>query len=130
MTRRYSRQRETIYQAVCASREHPTAEMLYEQLRPQMPQLSLGTVYRNLRLLAQEGLVMELDGPVVRFDGATAPHTHFRCVRCGGVRDLPELPYDGALDRLAEQGGAVILGHSLVFTGICPDCAHGSSAES
>lgn len=123
MERRYSRQRETIYQAVLASRAHPTAEMIHEQLRRELPQLSLGTVYRNLRLLVEEGRLQELDGPTARFDGVTAPHTHLRCRRCGRVLDLEEVPYDPALDRLAQTAGAVIESHSLVFSGLCPDCA-------
>ena len=128
MERRYSRQRETIYQAVLASRDHPTAEMIYEQLRTELPQLSLGTVYRNLRLLVEEGRLQELGGPTARFDGVTAPHTHLRCKRCGQVLDLESLPYDPALDRMAAAGGAVIESHSLVFTGLCPACA-GKASE-
>ena len=123
MERRYSRQRETIYQAVLASRAHPTAEMIHEQLRGELPQLSLGTVYRNLRLLVEEGRLQELGGSPARFDGVTAPHTHLRCKRCGQVLDLESLPYDPALDRMAAAGGAVIESHSLVFTGLCPECA-------
>lgn len=123
MERRYSRQRETIYQAVLASRAHPTAEMIHEQLRAQLPQLSLGTVYRNLRLLVEEGRLQELDGPIARFDGVTAPHTHLRCRRCGRVLDLEGVPYDPALDRQAEAAGAMVESHSLVFTGLCPACA-------
>ena len=123
MERRYSRQRETFYQAVLASRAHPTAEMIHEQLRGELPQLSLGTVYRNLRLLVEEGRLQELGGSTARFDGVTAPHTHLRCKRCGQVLDLESLPYDPALDRMAAAGGAVIESHSLVFTGLCPECA-------
>lgn len=123
MERRYSRQRETIYQAVLASRAHPTAEMIHEQLRETLPQLSLGTVYRNLRLLVEEGRLQELGGSTARFDGVTAPHTHLRCKGCGRVLDLEDVPYDPALDRLAERTGAVIEAHSLVFTGLCPACA-------
>ena len=123
MERRSSRQRETIYQAVLASRAHPTAEMIHEQLRGELPQLSLGTVYRNLRLLVEEGRLQELGGPTARFDGVTAPHTHLRCRCCGRVMDLEGMPYDPALDRQAETAGAVVESHSLVFTGLCPACA-------
>ena len=66
-TQRYSQQRELIYEAVCATKEHPTAQMIYDALRPQMPKLSLGTVYRNLQQMAQSGRIMELDGPVSRY---------------------------------------------------------------
>ena len=120
--RRFSHQREQIYQAVCASREHPTAEMVYQWLKPEMPKLSLGTVYRNLRQMAAEGRLLELDGPVARFDANTMPHTHFSCESCGGVLDL-EIPYDSGLDARAAESGCVIRTHSLMFSGICPACA-------
>ena len=100
--RRFSHQREQIYQAVYASREHPTAEMVYQWLKPEMPKLSLGTVYRNLRQMAAEGRLLELNGTVARFDANTMPHTHFCCETCGGC---------------------VIRNHSLMFSGVCPACA-------
>ena len=120
---RFSHQRERIYQAVRDSGEHPTAEMVYQSLKPEMPRLSLGTVYRNLHQMAQEGRLTEIQGAVVRFDGCTAPHTHLRCLRCGGVFDLKEIPYDRTLDDLAARQGVQILGHALLFTGICSACA-------
>ena len=90
MPQRFSQQRERIYQTVLESRAHPTAEMVYQQLKPEMPRLSLGTVYRNLQQMAREGRLTELDGPVTRFDAVTRPHTHFRCRACGaGDRQLP-----------------------------------------
>ena len=97
---RFSQQRERIYEAVRTSMEHPTAQMVYDALRPEMPRLSLGTVYRNLHQMAQEGRLRELEGPVARFDAVLPPHAHIRCVRCGQVADLA-LPYDPALDREA-----------------------------
>ena len=118
---RFSQQRERIYEAVRTSMEHPSAQMVYDALRPQMPRLSLGTVYRNLHQMAQEGRLRELEGPVARFDAVLPSHTHIRCVRCGQVADL-ELPYDPALDREAAGDGWVITGHELVFNGICPAC--------
>ena len=120
---RFSYQREQIYEAVCATRTHPTAEMVYHRLKPALPRLSLGTVYRNLHQMAQEGRLTELDGPTIRFDADTAPHAHLRCAQCGGLRDLEHLRYDEALDRRAEAGGCVITGHTLVFNGLCPACA-------
>ncbi len=120
--KRYSRQRELIYQALCHTREHPTAEMLYQTLKPDNPSLSLGTVYRDLNLLAQEGLITRMPFPVERYDADTAPHPHLSCRRCGGVCDL-ELPYDSALDRAAEQTGCRVDGHTTLFTGLCSRCA-------
>ena len=119
---RFSHQREEIYQAVLATKEHPSAQMVYDTLKPQMPKLSLGTVYRNLHQMAQEGRLLELDGPVSRYDATVAPHTHIRCQRCERVADL-ELPYDMALDRMAEASGWGVAGHHLMFHGICPACA-------
>ena len=120
-SQRFSQQRERIYEAVRTSMEHPSAQMVYDALRPEMPRLSLGTVYRNLHQMAQEGRLRELEGPVARFDAVLPSHTHIRWVRCGQVADL-ELPYDPALDREAAGDGWVITGHELVFNGICPAC--------
>ena len=117
--RRFSHQREQIYEAVCATDTHPTAEMVYERLKPEMPRLSLGTVYRNLRQMAAEGRLMELEGPVARFDADLSPHAHFRCQRCGAVSDV-DIPYDAALDALAAGDGRIVRWHSLCFYGICP----------
>ena len=119
---RYSQQRERIYQAVRNSREHPTAQMVYDALRPELPKLSLGTVYRNLQQMADEGRLVQIDGAVTRFDAVLAPHTHLCCARCGRVED-DMLPYDAALDCTARAEGWTITGHSLTFTGICPACA-------
>ena len=108
MPQRFSQQRERIYQTVLESRAHPTAEMVYQQLKPEMPRLSLGTVYRNLQQMARVRRLTELDGPVTRFDAVTRPHTHFRCRACGAVLDLETVPYDERLDRLAAARGCVV----------------------
>lgn len=119
---RFSQQREEIYRAVCATKEHPSAQMVYDTLKPHMPKLSLGTVYRNLHQMAQEGRLMELNGPVVRFDATITPHTHILCTKCGRVADL-EMPYSKALDFQAADEGWAIGGHYLMFYGMCPACA-------
>lgn len=126
--RRFSHQRERIYAAVLNSHAHPTAEMVYQQLKPEMPRLSLGTVYRNLRQMAAEGRLMELSGPAARFDAVVIPHTHFRCTGCGAVLDL-DLPYDPALDARAAEQGCTVMGHSLCFTGLCPQCGAGAGTN-
>ena len=121
--KRYSRQREMIYQAVCGTDQHPTAEMVYQWLKPANPNLSLGTVYRNLNLLADEGIIMRMPFPVERYDANTEPHTHVRCRGCGGVFDL-ELAYDPEIDAsaCAAEPGFRIERHDLIFTGLCPHC--------
>ena len=120
--RRYSQQRERIYQAVMASKEHPTAQMVYDGLRQELPQLSLGTVYRNLHQLAQEGCLQELEGPMARFDGDLQPHSHIRCDCCGALADAAPA-YDAALDQGRVAAGWTVRGHDLVFHGVCPACA-------
>ena len=122
MERRYSQQRERIYQAVAASHSHPTAQMVYDALRREMPQLSLGTVYRNLQQLAREGRLRELDGPTARYDSVLRPHSHIRCVRCGVLADSGA-PYDPELDRGGVARGWTVQGHDLIFRGVCPACA-------
>ena len=119
--RRYSQQRELIYDAVHGSVAHPSAEMVYQQLKPLMPKLSLGTVYRNLHQLSEEGRLTEIRGPVSRFDANTLPHAHFLCRGCGSVSDV-DMTYDSRLDREAESGGWAVQSHDVLFYGICPSC--------
>lgn len=126
--KRYSRQRELIYEAVRGSKEHPTAEMVYQWLKPHNPNLSLGTVYRNLNLLAEEGVLIRMPFPVERYDAEVRPHTHFRCKRCGKVFDMMafdrDVPYFDEVDAAAEKTlpGFRLEGHDLTFTGLCPEC--------
>jgi Fur family peroxide stress response transcriptional regulator len=120
--KRYSRQRELIYRFLMESKAHPTAEMVYRELKPGNPSLSLGTVYRNLNLLAEEGVIVRMPYSVERYDGNTEPHVHFRCRCCGGVFDMP-FEYDNDLEERAKRACPhVIQGHSLTFEGICAGC--------
>lgn len=118
---RFSRQRELIYDTVRASRAHPTAEMVYTALKEKHPNLSLGTVYRNLHLLSAEGRLRRMPFPVERFDGDLHPHNHFCCERCGKVTDMA-LPYDPQLDRAAREELGAVSHHATVFYGLCPAC--------
>lgn len=126
--KRQTQQRMQIYETVRESREHPTAETVYIRLKPSLPHLSLGTVYRNLHQMAQDGKLQELPGPVARFDGEVRPHTHFVCEDCGDVLDL-ELPYSQALDAQGAGSGYVIHRHDLIFYGICPACSGKNKKE-
>ena len=120
--KRYSRQRELIYEALRQTEQHPTAEMIYQWLKPANPSLSLGTVYRNLNLLADEGAIRRMAFPVERYDAKTMPHPHFCCDQCGAVYDL-HLPYDAELDRQALlASGHDVTGHEVVFHVICTKC--------
>ena len=122
--KRYSKQRELIYQCLMETHEHPTAEMLYNWLKPENPSLSLGTVYRNLNLLADEGIITRMPFPVERYDANTEPHPHFRCRKCGAVYDLEDVEYDASLDeKIGVLSGHQVDRHDLVFSGICTHCA-------
>ena len=122
--KRYSRQRESIYRCLRESREHPTAEMVYHMLKPDNPSLSLGTVYRNLNLLADEGIITRMPFPVERYDANNEPHPHFRCRKCGAVYDLEGVEYDASLDeKIGVLSGHQVDRHDLVFSGICTHCA-------
>lgn len=124
-TTRYSKKREAILEVLRSSKEHPSADWVYQTLRPQFPDLSLGTVYRNLARFKEEGVVVSV-GTVngqERFDATTSPHTHFICRCCGSVMDLPGLATgDLELDRVAAESGVKIDHHEVLLYGSCPDC--------
>jgi Fur family peroxide stress response transcriptional regulator len=104
--------------------DHPTAETVYTSIKDEFPNISLGTVYRNLSLLSDLGEIQKItvDGGADRFDGNPAPHYHFSCRKCGCVMDL-KLQQDGDLDKKAgECFPGIIESHRVLFTGICPDC--------
>ncbi len=119
------RKRNAIYDCLCRSHAHPSAEDIYARLKPQIPDLSLGTVYRNLKLFRQQGLAIvaaTVDG-VERFDGCTAPHAHFICTGCSAVTDLEDLLLPQALTQSAEgHTGGRVAEYQLSFSGLCRDC--------
>jgi Fur family peroxide stress response transcriptional regulator len=108
--RKYSKKREAILEALRNTTEHPSAEMLYARLKPEFPDLSLGTVYRNLAMFIRDGDAVSV-GTVAgqeRYDADTHPHAHFICSECGRVLDVC-CPCLSALDKEVERetGGAV-----------------------
>ena len=119
--RRHSMKREAIRRVLTESREHPTAEMIYHRLKDEYPDLSLGTVYRNLALFREEGeaiCVGNIAGQD-RFDADTAPHAHFICVKCGRVLDVEaETPQLSSLPALPGEVRACV----LTFYGVCDHC--------
>ena len=121
---RYSKKREAILNAIRGTHCHPSAEWVYQTLKPTHPDLSLGTVYRNLVFFQQNGDVQSI-GVVKgqeRFDAVTTPHSHFICTRCGSVIDLNQIQVDAKLDRTVSlQYGLEVERHELTFHGLCPD---------
>ena len=119
------RKRNAIYDCLCQPKAHPSAETIYAQLKPEIPDLAMGTVYRNLTLFKQQGLatsVATVKG-VERFDGNTTPHVHFICAGCDAVIDLDEMQIPPSLHQTAAAccGGQVDV-CQLSFTGLCRNC--------
>jgi Fur family peroxide stress response transcriptional regulator len=121
---RRSRQRKRILELLQGTGKHPTATWLYEKLRKEFPHLSLGTVYRNLTVLAEQGLIKRIDfgSTFDRFDANTRPHYHFVCDKCGAIVDL-SLPVDEGLNERANKVSSNrVTGHNIQFHGICEKC--------
>ncbi|MCF7810958.1 transcriptional repressor [bacterium] len=120
---RFSRQRKVILDELKKARCHPTADVLYRTIRKQLPKISLGTVYRNLDLLIQQGLVLKIliDGHPSRFEYVDKDHIHIRCVSCGKIDDLPFEP-SLSLDDVKIKSEYEIVGYNQEFIGKCPDC--------
>jgi len=121
--RRNTQQRKMVLEAVQALHCHPTAAQVYEFVREQDPKVSLGTVYRNLNLLAEQGEILAVktaDG--CHFDYRLDDHSHVVCMNCGCVEDAEVNP-DASLDeRIAKASGFTITSHYTVFEGLCPTC--------
>ncbi|MDR1596175.1 MAG: transcriptional repressor [Treponema sp.] len=131
--RKHSKKRDAILEVLRSTTSHPGAQWVYDQLKSDIPGLSLATVYRNINFFRQEGLVISV-GVVEgeeRFDGRVEPHPHFVCCRCGRVIDYdsPELPvqFSKVMENLKDaadtQEGFVIDYRKTVFNGLCAACA-------
>lgn len=122
---RYSKKREAILEAIRSTELHPSADWVYQKLKPTHPDLSLGTVYRNLNFFQEQGNVqcVAVVNGQERYDANTAPHNHFICDTCGTVIDLHRIPVDVELDqKVCETYGFSVDHHDLVFHGMCPQC--------
>lgn len=122
---RMTRQRSVILEELRNSRMHPSADELYQMVRKRLPRISLGTVYRNLEILSEQGEIrkLELSGSLKRYDGHPHRHYHIRCVGCDTVADAPIAPLNQLEDELYQTTVFEIIGHNLEFTGLCPACS-------
>ncbi len=122
--KKYSRKREAILEKVRSTDTHPTAEWIYNQLKPEIPDISIATVYRNLAAFVEDGTILSLgviDGHE-RFDGYTVPHPHFVCGGCGKVIDVAS-DMDPYLNKeVGEKFDLQISHHELTFRGKCGEC--------
>ena len=122
--KRYSKNREAILGCLSGTKSHPTAEWVYERLKPDYPSISLATVYRNLTDLQKEGMICSvgISGGREHFDFNTEPHAHAVCVLCGRVIDLPDVVLPAALIEAVRNVSDFRITGSVQFPGVCPDC--------
>ena len=121
---RHSRQRDAILANLQSRRDHPTADMVYKDVRSEFPNISLGTVYRNLSFLADKAQVSRITTGVGadRFDGYTKPHNHFVCKCCGRVVDMAYVTKEKIVEEASKQFDGQIEEYELQFLGTCKDC--------
>jgi len=128
MRHRNTQQKKVIMDFLRQSHSHPTAEEVYAEVRQTLPRISLGTVYRNLELLASSGAIRKIESPGAsrRFDGDLNPHHHARCLSCGRVKDL-----DGPPPRVSVEktpGGFQVSGYRIELLGTCERCSLSAGA--
>ncbi len=121
---KYSRQREAVLDYLRSTTSHPTAEEIYSVIRQEFPKVSLGTIYRNLNLLTEQGQIARLTcgDNVEHFDAVVETHNHFICQQCGRIQDL-DYHSETGIDRDAQKVcSGRIKGHHLYFYGTCNQC--------
>ena len=119
-----TRQRNVLLSLLRRMRSHPTADELYLKLRNRLPRISMGTVYRNLQSLCDQGLVSEIAtaGRQRRYAAGLEDHYHVRCLKCGRVADCPSRPPAELETAAGRACNFQITGHRLEFLGLCPRC--------
>jgi len=127
---RNTKQRQAILEELQKLASHPTASELYEVVRQRLPKISLGTVYRNLELLAQMGKVRKLitSATEARYDGNLTHHYHLSCDNCGKIEDLYNIPLSVPGNIADSATGWEIVSHRLEFAGLCPNCRQESNS--
>ena len=122
---KHFRKRDAILTCLRSTETHPSAEWIYENVRPEIPDISLATVYRNLALFKEQGMISSLGTVkgIERFDANPAPHVHYICTSCGDGVDLPQTTVPEEMNSAAAHasGGRVDC-CQLTFTGICGNC--------
>lgn len=121
---RLTTQRQILLEELSKVNSHPTACELYEMVRKRLPRIGLGTVYRNLELMADSGMILklELGGAQKRFDAITDPHYHVRCSNCGKMENISMDVQEEITKDAAAKTSYKILGHRVEFIGECPAC--------
>jgi len=123
---RLTTQRQIILEELGKVKTHPTANEVYDMVRKRLPRIGLGTVYRNLELMSETGIILKLEvgGTQKRFDATIDPHYHIRCLSCGKVNDI-EIPVMEEINKTAADISQYqVLGHHIEFSGICDECSN------
>ena len=131
MTRHNTIQRSLVLDAVNRLKSHATADEVYAEVAATHPNISKATVYRNLNLLSEMGMIrkLEIPGGADRFDHICKEHCQVKCEKCGRVFDI-EIPYiDGLDNRVENRNGFELTGYDILFRGICPGCRASSDGE-
>ena len=124
-TKKNFRKRNAILSFLRQTKDHPSAEMVFNHLKQESPDLSLGTVYRNLSMFKAQGEIISVGtvNGVERFDGNVEPHVHFVCNGCDAVTDLPQIQVPEELNRrVNEETGGIAETCHLTFSGLCKEC--------
>lgn len=123
-TTKRSRQREAILQVVQSTKCHPTADWVYSEVRKVIPNISLGTVYRNLSMLSENGSIQKLHIGTAseHFDGNPDIHYHVYCTQCGRIDDIEAKPFEDFNSWAADMYDGEIFEHHTMFTGKCSQC--------
>ena len=132
MAKRNTIQRQLVIAAVRFLADHPTAEEVYDRITMDYPDISKGTVYRNLNSLVESGLLGKVSVPsgADRFDHILARHYHIKCTHCGKFMNVENFDYFHDLDdKLANATGFKMEHHGIVFSGLCPECQKHKAAE-
>jgi Fur family peroxide stress response transcriptional regulator len=121
---RKSKQKEAILKVLQGAVCHPDAGWIYEKVKKQIPDISLGTIYRNLKLLKEAGAIREvgLSGGISHFESEIQPHYHFRCEDCGRIFDLDEKVDRSLANRVEKKTGFKVTGQNLELSGLCLKC--------
>jgi len=132
MKQKHFRKRDAVLACLRETPTHPSAEWVYAHLKTEYPDISLGTVYRNLAYFKEQGTIVSLGTiqGVERFDGITDPHVHFICTGCGKILNLDRLRVPQELTETATiHSGGRAETCKLSFTGLCPECCHSKQEE-
>ena len=121
---KFSRQREVILQTLQENVVHPNADYIYQKVRQKLPNISLATVYRNLKQLSEQGVIRSIEGldDSVHFDHNTGKHHHFICTRCKKIFDIDDSVTAGLDAKILETYGACVETSDFTFKGLCEDC--------